>query len=125
MAALFEDRLCVLVVEDEPTLAMLAHELVEEAGFRAVMAGSAGEALQKLEKRSDLVVMFTDVDLPGGEDGLQLAERVHDKWPQLGILVTSGKVAVRQDELPSPGAFIPKPYSLDAIKKALDELIRH
>jgi CheY-like chemotaxis protein len=125
MAALFEDRACVLVVEDEPMLAMVAHELVEEAGFRAVTAGSAHEALQKLEKRHDLAIVFTDVDLPGGENGLQLAARIRDRWPLLRILVTSGKMLVRNEDLADYGLFIPKPYSADGIKKALDELTRH
>jgi CheY-like chemotaxis protein len=125
MAALFEDRPCVLIVEDEPLLAMMAHDLVEEAGYRAVTAGSVAEALQKLERRSDLVVLFTDVDLPGGEDGLQLAARAHERWPHLCVLVTSGKVRVRPEDLPGNTGFLPKPYSADMVREALDALTRH
>jgi DNA-binding NtrC family response regulator len=125
MAAIFEDRPCVLVVEDEPLLAMMAHDLVEEAGFRAVTAGSVKEALQKLERRSDLVVLFTDVDLPDGGSGLALAAQVRDRWPQLAVLVTSGKVRVRTEDLPKRGAFLPKPYSADMVRKALEALTSH
>jgi CheY-like chemotaxis protein len=125
MTALFEDRPCVLVVEDEPLLAMIAHDLVEEAGFRAVTAGSVDEALHKLERRSDLVVLFTDVDLPGGGDGLRLAAQAHDRWPQLAVLVTSGKVRVRPQDLPEHGAFLSKPYSADMVRNALEALTRH
>jgi two-component system, response regulator PdtaR len=63
----------VLVVEDEPLLRMMAVEVVEEAGFVALEAGNADEAVALLESRSDISLLFTDINMPGSMDGLKLA----------------------------------------------------
>ncbi len=58
------------MVEDEPLLMMMAIDLVEEAGFEAVEATNAFEAVQILEARADIRIVFTDIDMPGGRDGM-------------------------------------------------------
>lgn len=63
----------VLIVEDEPLLRMMAADLVEEAGFEAVEAEDADEAVRILETRSDIRIVFTDIDMPGSMDGMRLA----------------------------------------------------
>ena len=72
----------VLVVEDEPLLRMLAVEVVEEAGFIAIEARDADEAVVLLESRSDITLLFTDINMPGSMDGLKLAHAVRDRWPR-------------------------------------------
>jgi CheY-like chemotaxis protein len=73
----------VLIVEDDPLLLMLAIEVVEEAGFIAVEAKNADEAVALLEAHSDIDLLFTDIDMPGSMDGLKLAHAVRDRWPSL------------------------------------------
>ena len=63
----------VLIVEDEPLLRMLAVEVVEEAGFVAIEARDADEAVVLLESRADITLLFTDINMPGSMDGLKLA----------------------------------------------------
>jgi CheY-like chemotaxis protein len=76
----------VLIVEDEPLLRMLAVEVVEEAGFVALEAGDAYEAVALLESRPDISVLFTDINMPGSMDGLKLAHAVRDRWPPIKSL---------------------------------------
>lgn len=82
----------VLVVEDEPILRMLAVDVVEEAGFEAIDAPDADAAMSLLESRADIRLVFTDIDMPGSMNGLGLAARIHDRWPLIALIVTSGKV---------------------------------
>ena len=71
----------VLVVEDEMVLRMKAIDIVEDAGFTAIEAVNADEAMTILESRSDISLLFTDIQMPGSLDGLKLAHAVHRRWP--------------------------------------------
>src|SRR5476649_1106208 len=66
-------RPVVLIVEDEFLLRMHAAEMIEAAGFEAVEASNADEAIDVLESRRDITVVFTDIQMPGSMDGLKLA----------------------------------------------------
>jgi CheY-like chemotaxis protein len=83
----------VLVVEDDPLLRMLAVEVVEEVGFVALQAGGADEAVALLEARSDISLLFTDIDMPGSMDGLKLAHAVRGRWPQDPACVGEGSAS--------------------------------
>ena len=100
----------ILVVEDEPLLRMMAVDLVEDAGFEAVEAAGADEAVRILESRLDIRVVFTDVDMPGSMDGMRLAAAVRDRWPPIAIILTSGKASPRPDELPARSVLFANPY---------------
>jgi CheY-like chemotaxis protein len=113
----------VLVVEDEPLLRMLAVEAVEEAGFMPIEARDADEAVAVLESRSDISLLFTDIDMPGSMDGVKLAHAVRGRWPPIKILVVSGKVRLRPFELPSSSRFVGKPYRAAAMVEELRSLI--
>jgi CheY-like chemotaxis protein len=82
----------VLVVEDEMVLRLRAVDIVEDAGFTAVEAVNADEALAILESRSDISMLFSDIQMPGSMDGLKLAHAVHDRWPSIKIILVSGQV---------------------------------
>src|SRR3977135_2127913 len=84
----------VLVVEDEMILRMRAVDIVEDAGFTAVEAVNADEALSILESRSDISLLFSDIQMPGSMDGLKLAHAVHERWPSIKIILVSGEVNV-------------------------------
>src|SRR6185503_6688605 len=82
----------VLVVEDELVLRMRAVDIVEDAGFTPVQAVNADQAISILETRSDISVLFTDIQMPGSMDGLRLAQAVHDRWPSIKIILVSGQI---------------------------------
>jgi two-component system, response regulator PdtaR len=112
----------VLIVEDEPLLRMLAVEVVEEAGYVALEAGDADEAIALLESRPHIALLFTDIDMPGSMDGLKLAHAVRDRWPPVKILVVSGHVRPRQADLPPNTRFVGKPYRAAAMVEELRSL---
>lgn len=66
----------LLVVDDEPLIRMDLRQLAEEAGFDVLEAGTAVQARQVLERRSDIRVVFTDIRMPGDMDGLELAHYI-------------------------------------------------
>lgn len=103
-------RPVVLVVEDEPLLRLAAMDMVEDAGFEAVAAADATEAVRILETRADIRVVFTDIDMPRGIDGMRLAAAIRDRWPPIAIILTSSRGAVAEAELPPRAVFLPKPY---------------
>jgi two-component system, response regulator PdtaR len=100
----------VLVVEDESLVRMNAVSLLEEAGFGVLEAGSADEAIALLESRSDIRIVFTDINMPGSMDGLRLAHAIRNRWPPIELVLTSGKMRIGNDEMPSRGLFLSKPY---------------
>ena len=112
----------VLVVEDDFLIRICAVEMIETAGFDVVEATNADEAIEILEARLDITVVFTDIQMPGSMDGLKLAAAIRGRWPPIKIVATSGIVDVRKADLPEGGRFLPKPYSSAEIVKALREL---
>ena len=85
--------------------------MIEAAGFIALEASNADEAIEILESRDDIRVMFTDIQMPGSMDGLKLAQAVRGRWPPIEIVATSGRVMLGEHDLPARGRFVPKPYS--------------
>ncbi len=82
----------VLIIEDEALVRMAGCDILERGGFRAIEATNAAEAPQLLEGDAEVVVLFTDVNMPGAMDGLGLARLIHPRWPRVKILVASGNV---------------------------------
>ena len=100
----------VLVVEDEFVVRMNALSLLEEAGFGVLEAGSADEAIALLERRTDIRIVFTDINMPGSMDGLRLAHAIRNRWPPIELVLTSGLMRVRNEDMPERGLFLSKPY---------------
>lgn len=101
----------ILVVDDEALLRLLATDVLEDDGYRVLEAGDADTALKLLTEHGDVGVVFTDVNMPGALDGLDLAHEVHRRWPKVKLIVTSGRVHPKLDDIPDAGRFVPKPYS--------------
>src|SRR4030081_3330503 len=116
-------RPLVLMVEDEFLLRMDAVDMIAAAGFEVLEAGNADEAIEILEARRDITVVFTDIQMPGSMDGLKLARAVRGRWPPIKIVATSGHVHVSETDLPEGGRFLPKPYSPHQIAGVLRKLI--
>jgi CheY-like chemotaxis protein len=115
-------RPVVLVVEDDFLIRIGAVEMIEAAGFDVVEAANGDEAIEILEVRLDITVVFTDIQMPGTMDGLKLAAAIRGRWPPIKIIATSGVVDVRGVDLPEGGRFLPKPYSSAEIVGTLREL---
>src|SRR6187401_1469748 len=113
----------VLVVEDESLVRTDAVEMVEMAGFEAISASNADEAIRILESRNDIRAVFTDVHMPGSMDGIRLARVVRNRWPPVALIVTSGQVNVPESDLPAGGRFLRKPYAPGQIETALQQLL--
>jgi two-component system, response regulator PdtaR len=113
----------ILVVEDEPLLRMLAVEVVEEAGFIAIEARDADEAVMLLESRTDITLLFTDINMPGSMDGLKLAHAVRNRWPPIKILVVSGEQQLQSSDLPSNSSFVGNPYQSSSLVEELRSLV--
>ena len=113
----------VLVVEDEMMLRMRAVDIVEDAGFCPVEAVNADEALSILESRSDISLLFTDIQMPGSIDGLKLAHAVHDRWPSIKIILVSGQVKPSDAERPADSRFFGKPLGDEQMISELRSMV--
>ncbi len=114
----------ILVAEDEAFIRMFAADvLADEGGYGVIEVRTADEALEILDKRHDVGVLFTDVDMPGSLNGFALARIVGMRWPGIGVLVTSGKGSPRPGDLPKEARFLPKPYSPSGLVSEVRSLL--
>ena len=113
----------VLVVEDEMVLRLRAVDIVEDAGFTAVEAVNADEALAILESRSDISLLFSDIQMPGSMDGLKLAHAVHERWPAIKIILVSGQVKLSDADKPADSRFFGKPLEMKQMIAELQEMV--
>ena len=109
-------RNTVVVVEDEPLIRELALCELEDGGFEVVGFASADEAMGHLAHHgAGTSVLFTDVQMPGQLNGLDLAAIVARRWPAMLVLVTSGGTLVDPTRLPSRAQFVAKPWRSEDI----------
>ncbi|MFC3636031.1 response regulator, partial [Camelimonas fluminis] len=111
--------LTILVVEDEPLIRMDLVDLIEEAGFHTLEARNADDALAIVEGKDGFQVLFTDVDMPGSIDGLELARIVAGQRPDVRIIITSGQTVPTDDEMPAGAVFLPKPHEASRLADVL------
>jgi two-component system, response regulator PdtaR len=112
----------VLVAEDEALVRELSVCELEDAGCTVIQAANAGQALEILETGVPVDVLFTDVNMPGEIDGIGLARLVHRRWPEVRLIVTSGRADIPETELPDHGRFIRKPYRLSEMSRMVGRL---
>jgi CheY-like chemotaxis protein len=113
----------VLVVEDEMLLRMRAVGIVEDAGYTSVEAVDADEAVAILESRSDIALVFTDIQMPGSMDGLKLAHTVHRRWPPIKIILVSGQLKPANVDIPADSRFYGKPLEAKEMIAELQNMI--
>ena len=113
----------VLLVEDEPLLGELMTEALTEKGFEVHSAPDAGDALRFLLSGADVDILFTDIDLGAGMDGVNLARIAHEMRPSLPIIYSSGRRGAGQIDAVPGSAFLPKPYSLSDVDATIAQLI--
>jgi CheY-like chemotaxis protein len=108
----------VLVVEDDFLVRHCAVESLSESGFKVLEAGNGPDAMAILEGEQ-VDVVFTDVNMPGAFDGLDLARRINHRWPRIAVLITSGRGCPDGDH--ACARFVPKPYMLDTLARLIEE----
>lgn len=113
----------VVVIEDEFLVRDHAVVILEELGFDIADFATAEEAMAFLEGSGGAAsVLFTDVRMPGGRDGVHLAHEVHERWPWIALIVTSGERLPDGSNLPENAAFLPKPWMPLEIIRRVQEL---
>lgn len=120
-----QDSPAVLVVEDETFTRLAAVDLLSEAGLANFEAADADEALSTLADHPEIALLVTDVNMPGAMDGVSLAHKVCCEHPDIGIIVTSGRRRIPEEELPGDGTFLPKPYRPQQLIEAVERKLRH
>jgi two-component system, response regulator PdtaR len=114
----------VLVVEDATLVRMFMADFLDEAGFKVFEAVNADEALTVLKARPDVQAVVTDIEMPAGSmDGLNLARTIQERWPGIGIVVTSGRERPGPDDLSDKVAFLAKPYLADTIINVIRQMV--
>lgn len=115
----------ILVVEDDEDVREVVAGMLVDLGYRSLIAHTGAEALELLQRETEIDLLFTDVVMPGGINGVELARRARRLRPELKILVTSGYTRTEPDmatarrEFP----FLAKPYRLQLLGKKLKELL--
>ncbi len=112
----------VLLVEDDNEVAAMTSEMLEHLGWRVTRAASAEAALAALAEDTQIDVVFSDVMMPGGMSGLDLARELREKRPQMPVVLTSGYSAkVKRDAEAAGLPLVPKPFTIDALSGALSK----
>lgn len=112
----------ILVIEDEPLIRMSIADELRDVGFVVREAANAEEGLRVLASEGSIDAIFTDIELRGELDGLELAGLVRERWPLIDIIVTSGNRNVTANQMPARSLFFPKPYAPRAIIDALKRM---
>ncbi len=116
----------ILIVDDEYELLEVATTFLEEMGFTVLAATDGKQALQTIESNPDIQILLTDVVMPGGVNGVELARALMDNLPEAKVLYMSGFPSdVFADRTGSQldAPLITKPYSKETLAKALSELL--
>jgi len=109
----------VLVVEDDETLRSLTADAISLLDIMVVDCATADDALSMLEGATSIVLVMTDICMPGSMDGLQLAQSIWTRWPLLPVILTSGNRTLADGVMPAHSFFLRKPWSLDALHQAV------
>jgi two-component system, response regulator PdtaR len=123
MASPHDRGVAVLVVEDETLIRMDTTSSLESESFIVFEAKNAVEAIRCLELHDEIRIVFTDVNMPGTMDGLALARYVRGRWPPVKIIITSGYMNIRENDLPLGSLFVEKPYYPRNIADKMNALI--
>lgn len=116
-----ENATTVLVAEDDVLLRMCVVMLLQDNGFTVIEAENADDALTILRSGTAVDAILTDIEMPGAIDGLQLAKIANAEFPNLGVVVVSGRVKPQTNELPPGARFFGKPITDRLVVEALRE----
>lgn len=112
----------ILVVEDEVLVRLDLIDVLESSGYLVRQARDADEAIDVLDTDQSIRAIFIDIIMPGTMDGIELAHVVHQRWPSVAIVISSGNINSDTRARP-PGVFLlHKPYALRELRLVLSEL---
>ena len=114
-----------VVVDDNPVILLHAVDILEDAGFSVFCSAGSDGALEWLETHGDkIVLLLTNVDIPGPLMGFALSQVAAMRWPHLAIVASSGKFSLSDGDLPEDAEFVPKPFTRNDIKSAVRIALR-
>lgn len=113
-----------LVVDDDPFILMGACDILHDAGFGCHEANDGDEAKAILKAHgADIVLLFSDVDMPGETNGFALARHTAECWPSIEIVIASGHVIAKAGDMPEKATFLRKPFSAQAVNEHLNQIL--
>lgn len=113
-----------LAIDDDPMILMDIGGILEDAGFRVHETDDGDSALQMLPNNAEnIVLLFSDVEMPGGTDGFALARHVAEHYPWIEIVIASGRIKPGPGDMPEKATFIGKPFSHGMIVAHLKETL--
>lgn len=115
----------ILLGEDEALIRIIGADALADAGYEVKEAATADEAIGILEAADAVHILFTDIRMPGSMDGLELAALVHQRWPSIKILITSGDTWPPKGLIPDDGRFLAKPYKPEMLEREVSDLLGH
>jgi DNA-binding NtrC family response regulator len=114
----------VLLLETAQRSASTISILVR-ADFEVIPVQNPDEAWATLEAQDDVDVLLADIDIPSPTGGVELGRYIHDRWPALGLVLTSDQVRhLRPDEVPGNGCFLPHPIPADTLLEEVRMAVR-
>jgi PAS domain S-box-containing protein len=112
----------ILVVEDNPEVADVSATLLEQIGYRVLRAGNAAEALERIENGDRIDLVFSDIVMPNGMNGIHLAQELMERYPAIRVLLTTGYsdvAAAGETRFP----ILRKPFELPTLEQAIREVM--
>ncbi len=117
---------CALVVDDDFLIRMDAADILEQAGFRVLDTDHGDAAYEILRTRHpEVVLLFTDVQMPGELDGFALVRKVAVSWPHISLVVASGRARPGPGSMPDKARFIAKPFNAELVHAHIREILPH
>lgn len=113
-----------LVVDDDGLIRMDAMDILADAGFRAFEASDGDKAMALLAQQHALIVLlFTDVQMPGSRNGFAVARETAKQWPPIAIVVASGHMQPGPGDMPEGARFIGKPFTAEMVHDHLKDIL--
>ncbi|HZO47183.1 MAG TPA: MASE1 domain-containing protein [Xanthobacteraceae bacterium] len=112
----------ILVVEDNPEVADVSATLLEQIGYHVLRAGNAIEALERIEGGDRIDLVFSDIVMPNGMNGIHLAQELTERYPTIRVLLTTGYsdvAAAGETRFP----ILRKPFELPALEQAIRDVM--
>lgn len=116
-------KLTILVVEDDALVRLHGIGVLEDAGFDVLNAANADEAITLLKEHGHVSLMFSDINMPGTMDGIELAQFVHGHWPHVRLLLTSANHQPGLDTTLKAGCFMGKPWGQEALIRRVRDML--
>jgi two-component system NtrC family sensor kinase len=113
----------ILVVEDDPEVADVCAAALEESGYSVKRVESAHQAIEMLTTENEIDLVFSDVVMPAGMSGVQMARVVRERFPDLPVLLTTGYSSAAMEALSAGFPILNKPYRIDALRQAIGNML--